>query len=127
MQMGEESSRCVLVCVTVQKECARLIALGRERAEKEQLPLRVLHVAQSPDELLGSPDSAQAMNALYSLSHEAGAEMTILYQRDVHPAIIGFAREHGARVIVVGNDARGERKMAQAVTRALPEAAVVCQ
>ena len=34
----------VLVCVTVQKECERLILAGRRFAEAEGLPLRVLHV-----------------------------------------------------------------------------------
>ena len=37
-------NQCILACVTVQKDCARLIRQGQTLAEKEGLPLRVLHV-----------------------------------------------------------------------------------
>ncbi len=48
-------NQCVLACVTVQKDCARLIRQGSAMARKNGVPLRVLHVSQGKN-TLDSPD-----------------------------------------------------------------------
>ena len=106
---------CILVCVTVQKTCERLIARGVALAQKEQLPLRVVHVSRGHDALLGNPDTADAFNYLYQLAREAGAEMTVLRSENVVETLCAFAREHRAAHLVLGRS----RDKGPDVTRAL--------
>ncbi len=98
--------KCVLVCVTVQKDCARLIRQGQSLALEQKIPLRVLHVSQGRN-VLGSPDSAGILNELFSLAHEADAEMNILYEHDVPAAIARYAQECSASALVLGPDRSG--------------------
>ncbi|MBE5786529.1 MAG: hypothetical protein E7324_03220 [Clostridiales bacterium] len=97
---------CILVCVTVQKDCGRLIERGRQAADGASLPLHVLHVSAGKG-LLGNPDAAEALNYLYSLARQADAEMNILYEADAAGAIARYARQNGARQIIMGPDKSG--------------------
>lgn len=110
-------NQCVLACVTVQKDCARLIRRGREMARESGLPLRVLHVSQGKN-ILNSADSAAILNELFSLAHEADAEMNIVYEQDVPAAIARCAGEWNAAALVLGPDRSGN---AGRVKRLLPE------
>lgn len=109
---------CILVCVTVQKECGRLIERGKTLAQNNGIPLHVLHVSGGKNPL-GNPDAAEALNYLFSLAHEAEGEMNILYETDVPAAIARYAGKHGAKVIIMGADRSG--KMAENLQGLLPE------
>ncbi len=98
--------KCILACVTVQKDCARLIRRGQNLAGEKGIPLRVLHVSQGKN-AMGSPDTALILNELFSLAHEADAEMNILYEQDVASAIARYAVEYGADTVVLGPDRSG--------------------
>ena len=99
-------SPCVLVLVTVQKECGRLIRHGKALADEHGWPLHVLHVATGKN-LLGNPDAAAALNHLFSLAHEVDGEMNILYESNASAAIARYAREHHAQAVVTGPDKSG--------------------
>ena len=105
---------CVLVCVTVQKDCGRLIEKGRTHALELSMPLRVLHVSAGKN-LLGNPDAAEAMNYLYSLAREADAEMNILYDGNPAQSIARYAAAHGARAVILGQDKSGFSLLLQAL------------
>ena len=115
VEMSE--NQCVLACVTVQKDCARLIRRGSEMARESGMPLRVLHVSQGKN-ILGSPDTAAILNELFSLAREADAEMNVAYEHDVPAAIVRLAVEWNASVLVLGPDLSGT---ASRVRRMLPE------
>ena len=115
----------ILVCVTVQKECQRLILAGKRLADNGGLPLRVLHVAAPGDTLLGSPDAQEALNFLYSLSRETGAEMTLMYSADVRQAIVDYAHQVHAVCVVVGSDWRGGWAMAEALEDLLDDSITI--
>ena len=110
-------NQCVLACVTAQKDCARLIRKGSEMAGENGLPLRVLHVSQGKN-MLGGPNAADILNELFSLAHEADAEMNIVYEQDVAAAIARCAVEWGAGILVLGTD---RSVTAGRVKRLLPE------
>jgi K+-sensing histidine kinase KdpD len=94
----------VLVLVTLQRACARLIRSGGDMALKQHCPLHVLHVAVAD----GEQDSAHALDSqtldyLYALSGEAGAEMTVLSAEVAVTAIAEFVKKISARQIVMGS------------------------
>lgn len=105
----------VLVCVTVQKECERLILAGKRLADNGKIGLQVLHVMQPDAAPLGNPDAQVALNALYALSRKAGAEMTLLYNADVRAAIVDFAHQVNAVCVVVGSSKEDGWAMAEAL------------
>ncbi len=111
----------ILVCVTVQKECERLILAGKRLADSARIPLKVLHVAESPAQALGSPDAQEALNHLYALSRDTGAEMTILYNPDVRGAIVDYARQVHAVCVVVGSSKEDGWAMAEALEELLDD------
>jgi len=89
------------------------------------IPLFVLHVAQEGAALLGNPDASDALNTLFSLSRDAGAEMSVIYSANVKEAIVTFARGHQAMGIVIGRNKKGDREMAGMLKRELPEAEII--
>ena len=112
-----EENQCLLACVTVQQDCARLIRLGSAKARESGLPLRVLHVSQGKN-APGSPDTAAILNELFCLAREAEAEMNVVYEQDVPAAIARLAAEWNASVLVLGPDRSGTTSR---VRRLLPE------
>lgn len=96
------ASETVLVCVTGQRMCERLIHRGAEVAQEHRLPLLVLSVVGCGQNSLGNPEVAQALDYLYRTSAESGAEMTVLCSDRPLDAIIDFARKHSIQHVVIG-------------------------
>ena len=93
----------VLVLVTMQHACARLIREGVDLALREGRPVKVLHVVNPDAAPIGEPAiNAQALDYLYALSGEAGAEMCVLTSNVPVTAIANYAADCGARHVIMG-------------------------
>ncbi len=112
----------VLVCVTDQMSCGRLIRRGRERADEKNCPLRVLHVRTREKTMMGNPDISSALNDLYRLAREADAEMEIISSQDVEKTIADYARKYRAALVVLGESPRGRLPaMPEKLTPMIPQ------
>ncbi len=110
----------ILVLVTLQHACARLIREGADMALKQGSPLRVVHVANSADASWGDPAAqAQALNYLYALSGEAGADMCVLTSEVPVTAIANYAQECGAKQVVMGGG-ENARGIAETLSQFMP-------
>ena len=96
------NEQTVLVCVTGQKTCDRLIQKGAQLAAELKTPLLVVHVAPVGAPLLGNSTQSEALNYLYRLSSEAGAEMAVLRAPDTLERLIQYAIDENAAHIVLG-------------------------
>ena len=96
------AAKHVLVCVTGQRTCEKLIRAGAELASERRCELSVLHVARTGQRFLGSEDEAAALEYLYQVSRENGADMTLTHSDDVPGAIVSFARKCEACAVVLG-------------------------
>ena len=96
----------VLVCVTGQKSCERLIVAGAEiaRAEREY-PLTVLHVARIGGNVMGFVNEPEALEYLLGCSVSHGADMFVKKSDDVVGAIESEARARKAAILVAGRAA----------------------
>jgi K+-sensing histidine kinase KdpD len=93
----------VLVLVTMQHACARLIREGVDLALREGRPVKVLHVVNPDAAPIGEPAiNAQALDYLYALSGEAGAEMCVLTSNVPVTAIANYATDCGTRHVIMG-------------------------
>ena len=93
----------VLVCVTGQKTCDRLIQKGVQIAAELNAPLLVGHVAPVGAPLLGHATQSEALNYLYRLACDAGAEMAVLGAPDPVERLIQYAVEQNAAHIIIGS------------------------
>ncbi|MEA5016962.1 MAG: universal stress protein [Candidatus Limiplasma sp.] len=93
----------VMVLVTMQRMCARLIRLGADQALRQGCPLKVVHVASTADVPEGQAKiDAQVLNYLYALANEAGAEMCVLTSDVPVTAIAEYAVENQVGQIIMG-------------------------
>lgn len=90
---------CVLVCVTSQPDCERLIRAGRKIADSERVLLQVVSVQRADECFRPNPE---ALEELYRQAKAVRAEMTIYFNDS--PAITAavHAVKEGAVNIVVG-------------------------
>ncbi len=97
--MRGNTQKTVLVCVTAQPECERLIRAGKELADKMGRSLEVLSV-QPTD--VDPAARAKDLECLYTLSKSADASVMIYYNDE--PAIVTAAhiRRHKISHVVTG-------------------------
>ncbi len=96
----------VLVCVTGQKSCERQIREGAKIAKDMGGELSVLHVAPMGAGMLGYPVEGDAMEYLYKISSEYGADMTVMRSDDVVSSIVSFVHKAGVTIVLMGASKR---------------------
>lgn len=95
----------ILVCVTGQRSCERLIVTGARLAAHGNEPLVVLHIVRAGGNVLGFVNEPEALEYLLRISIEYHADMLVRRADDVANAIEAEAKLHGATVIVAGRAA----------------------
>lgn len=101
----------IMVLVTLQRLCARLIRSGGDMAIKQHCPLKVVHVApKAAAQGIGDAAvSAQVLDYLYALANEAGAEMCVLVSEDMPRAVADYAQQNGVQHIILGEGEHAPR------------------
>ena len=115
----------ILVCVTGQKHCERLIREGAELAEQLGGSMSVVHVAAQGNTFLGNPKEGEALEYLFRTADAFGAEMTVLRASDALDTLVAFAREREADCVVVGSaPGRAGGAFAEQLRLRLPQAEI---
>ena len=94
-----KNKTAVLVCVTGQRDCDRLIKAGRKIADREGLSVQVLCVLPIQ---AGSKDCSEELEHLRQTARDADAEMTVFFHDDPALMAVGFVKQIGAVHIVTG-------------------------
>lgn len=89
----------VLVCVTGQKDCDRLIRTGRRLADSHETELQVLCVQPTS---AGYDASGEELEYLRQTARDAHAEMTVFFHDDAALMAVGFIKQVGAIHVVTG-------------------------
>lgn len=95
---------CIMVCVTRQKTCERLICHGAALADGSTR-LEVVHAVKTDALFLGNESEGEALEYLFAVSRQYGADMTLLRTEDVLLALVNHAREQNAVMVVLGEPA----------------------
>lgn len=98
-----------MVCVTVQKTCERLIRAGSRFSQGEPHFLSVVHVAPMDAHFLGGTQDAEALDFLYRISREFGADMDVLRSSQPIDTLAEHALKIGAQCIVLGSGGKPEK------------------
>ncbi len=140
----------IMVCVTGQRSCERLIMHGAKRSlvsrdngantaddsapadltevisdgRAKILPLYIVHCVQTGQNFMNTPYEADAIEYLFTCAQVVGAELTILREDSVEDALARFARENNVGVIVMGapgENGAGKGRFAMRLQDLLPD------
>lgn len=98
----------VVVCVTQQKTCERLIQNGHKTLNSDKDNLFVIHVVNQTDKFLNNSSDGEALEYLFTVSKKVGADLTVLRSKDIIKAIEDFAEKHSITHIVMGSSPNGK-------------------
>lgn len=89
----------ILVCVTDQDACDRLIFAGRKLATIEHLDLKVISVQPRNH---GRGLASDSMEYLFSISTLLGAEMIVLFHDFAPEAVANYIQHNDTSYVIVG-------------------------
>jgi K+-sensing histidine kinase KdpD len=89
----------VLVCVTDQESCGRLIETGRNLANMADMPLKVICVRPRRTEIWFGSDEVEY---LFNRSKQLDAEMIIIFHDYAVEAVAEYIRNNEINYIIVG-------------------------
>lgn len=117
--MSKKRQSSVIVCVTPQDSCTRLIEAGARIAEKENKSLVVLSVFKEKNGL--NANEGGALETLYEAARKYNARMNIYFNDS--PAIVAavVSKKENATVFVTGFPAEGSSGFIARIHELLPE------
>ena len=117
----------VMVCVTQQKTCERLIKKGSELAKDIEGSLYVIHVVNENDKLLYNLSDGDALEYLFDITKELGADLVVKRSKNVINTLVEFATENEITHIVIGNSADKSKgkKFSDKLIKKLPDKQIV--
>jgi len=92
----------ILVCITQQKTCERLIRKAVELKGKTNCGLYVIHVAKNEWNFLDNASEGEALEYLFDISKSVGADLYVLKSDDIVNTIADFAKENEISHIIMG-------------------------
>jgi len=98
----------VMVCVTQQKTCDRLIQYGYELLGKDDGELYIIHVAHYEFKFLGSTKEGEALEYLYQKALEYGANLTVVRSNHVLDTLFDLVTKNKISHVILGES--GETK-----------------
>ncbi len=100
----------VMVCVTQQKTCERLIDFGSKFLGEETGELFIIHVAHNDYKFLGNSKENEALEYLYEKAMEYGANLTVIKSNDVLKTLGDLTSKNKITHIIVGESGESESK-----------------
>ncbi len=92
----------VMVCVTQQKTCDRLIQYGHEYIGEEKGELFIIHVAHYQFKFLGNSREGEALEYLYEKAMEYGAQLTVVRSNHVLDTLVDMVKKYRITHIILG-------------------------
>lgn len=92
----------VMVCVTQQKSCEKLIKKGVELLTNDQDELSVIHVIKDDWRYFSEMKESDALEYLYTVSKEADAELMVYKSDNIEKTLSEKAKSHNVSTIVMG-------------------------
>ncbi|MDD2215248.1 MAG: universal stress protein [Eubacteriales bacterium] len=118
----------VMVCVTQQKTCDRLIRQGYEFLNDEKGELFIIHVAHYQFKFLGNSKEGEALEYLYEKALEYGAQLTVVRSNHVLDTLVDLVEKYKITDIILGESGEtmdGNNLIQQLSNRVKKQAQVV--
>lgn len=105
----------VMVCVTQQRTCDRLIRYGHEFLGEDQGELFIIHVTHDQIKLLGNSKEGEALEYLYEKALEFGANLTVVRSANVLDTLASLVEKNQITHVILGES--GERDNHSVINR----------
>ena len=92
----------VMVCVTQQKTCDRLISRGNQLTDGKKDELFVIHVTPKSFGSMSSSEEGEALDYLYEKAMEYDANLTVVRSEDIVSTLLDLVEKHGIDKVVLG-------------------------
>ncbi|WP_173400188.1 universal stress protein [Acetivibrio straminisolvens] len=92
----------ILVCVTQQITCERLILKAADLRNELRGELFVIHVAKNEWNFLDNIKEGEALEYLFKISKSVGANLSVLKSDNIVQTIVDFVNENKITHIVMG-------------------------
>ena len=92
----------VMVCVTQQKTCDRLIQYGHDFLGGGNGELFIIHVAHYEFKFLGSTKEGEALEYLYQKALEYGANLTVVRSNHVLNTLVDLVEKNKITHVILG-------------------------
>ncbi len=110
---------CIMVCVTPQQSCARLIEAGARIAKEEKLPLEVISVFKQSSGLNANEDGA--LENLFECAKKYDASMNIFFNDSPALVVAVATKKHNAATLVTGFPAEGSSGFIARIHEIVPD------
>lgn len=92
----------VMVCVTQQRTCDRLIKYGIDFLGSKKGELFIIHVAHYNFKLLGGSEDSDALEYLYQKAMDYGATLTVVRSNDILETLVDLIVKNKITHIILG-------------------------
>lgn len=110
---------CVMVCVTPQQSCARLIEAGARIAKEENLPLEVISVFRQSNGLNANENGI--LENLFECAKNYNASMNIFFNDSPAIVVAVASKKHNATTLVTGFPAEGSSGFIASIHEIVPD------
>lgn len=110
---------CIMVCVTPQQSCQRLIEAGARIAREENLPLSVISVFRESSGL--NANEGGALEELFQCTKNYNASMDIFFNDSPALVVAVSAKKNRAATLVTGFPAEGSSGFIARIHEILPD------
>lgn len=115
----------VMVCVTQQKTCERLIAKGKSLVKNENDELLVIHVVNENDKFLKNYSDGDALEYLFGITKVLGAELVVERSKNIINTIVKFAKDRNINVIVMGESPDNKNTFQEKIKKKLKDVEII--
>lgn len=98
--MGKK--RKIMVCVTQQKSCERLINYGGILKRHGNDEMHIVHVVKENWKYFGQLKEADALEYLFEKAKEHRAQLSVIKAKDIEETLKDFAEDKKIDIIVMG-------------------------
>ena len=92
----------ILVCVTQQKTCERLIEKALEFLNEKD-SIFIIHVSKNNWSFLDNEKEGEALEYLFSIAKSVGANLTVLRSDKIVDTIVAYSLENKINLLVMGD------------------------
>lgn len=119
----------IMVCVTQQKSCDRLIKYGSEmqEASSQKGELHIIHIAHYDFKFMGQSEEGEALEYLYQKALEYNANLTVVRSNNIVQTLIELVEKNKIKTVVMGESrqTKNAENMVKAITKKLEEKDIV--
>lgn len=95
----------IMVCVTQQKNCKRLIRTGADllKESEDKGELFVIHVSKMGSHFLGKEKDGDALEYLFEKAKEHGANLTVVRSDNIVKTLVDLTNKYHISHVVMGS------------------------